>query len=41
MLLGPVVIRLVYEAIMMGILLVKNVMQINNKLKVPEEKIEE
>lgn len=37
MLVGPIVIRLVFEAIMMGILLVKNVMQINNKIKVNEE----
>lgn len=33
MLLGPIVIRLVYEAMMMFILLVKNTIQINNKLK--------
>lgn len=33
MILGPIVIRLVYELIMMGILVVKNVIQINNKLK--------
>lgn len=33
MLLGPVAIRLVYELAMMLILLVKNVIQINNKLK--------
>ena len=32
-LIGPFVIRLAYETIMMGILLVKNVMQINKKLK--------
>lgn len=31
--LGPVVLRLVYEASMMFILLVKNVMEINGKLK--------
>lgn len=30
---GPVVIRLVYEALLMFILLVKNVIQINKKLK--------
>lgn len=30
--LGPIVIRLVYEALMLGIILVKNVIQINNKL---------
>jgi hypothetical protein len=33
MILGPIVIRLVYEGLMMAILLVKNVIQINNKLK--------
>ncbi len=32
MLLGPIVLRLVYEAVIMFILLVKNVIQINNKL---------
>ena len=31
--LGPIIIRLMYEGIMMGILLVKNVIQINRKLK--------
>ena len=30
---GPIAIRLSYELIMMGLLLVKNVMQINKKLK--------
>lgn len=35
---GPIVLRIVYETIMMGILLVKNVMEINNKLKVSDEK---
>lgn len=30
---GPIAIRLVYELAMMGIMLVKNVIQINNKLK--------
>ena len=33
MILGPIFVRLVYEFIMMFILLVKNVIQINNKLK--------
>ena len=33
MILGPIIIRLAYEFIMMFILLVKNVIQINNKLK--------
>ncbi len=35
--LGPIAIRLTYELIMMGLLLVKNVMQINKKLKGQEE----
>jgi len=33
MLIGPVVLRLIYEGTMMFILLVKNVMEINGKLK--------
>ena len=33
MILGPIVIRLIYEFLMMAVLLVKNVIQINNKLK--------
>jgi len=33
MLIGPIVVRLIYESAMMVILLVKNVIQINNKLK--------
>lgn len=33
MILGPIVVRLGYEFMMMAILLVKNVIQINNKLK--------
>jgi len=33
MILSPIVIRLTHELIMMGVLLVKNVMQINSKLK--------
>ena len=33
MILGPIVVRLVYESILMFILLVKNVIQINGKLK--------
>lgn len=33
LLLGPIVVRLVYELLMMALLLVKNVIQINNKLK--------
>lgn len=35
-LVGPIVIRIVYEAMMMFVLLVKNTMQINNKLKSQE-----
>ncbi len=31
--LGPIVVRVVYEGIMMGILLVKNTIEINKKLK--------
>ena len=37
MILGPIGIRLSYEFIMMFILLVKNVIQINNKLKSDED----
>ena len=33
---GPIVLRLAYEAIMMFILLVKNVIDINGKLKAPK-----
>lgn len=33
MILGPIVVRLVYEAIMMFIILVKNTVSINNKIK--------
>ncbi len=33
---GPIVLRLVYEGLMMFILLVKNTLQINNKLKAQE-----
>lgn len=33
MILGPIFIRLVYEFLMMTVLLIKNVIQINNKLK--------
>ena len=38
---APIVLRLVYEGMMMFILLVKNVIEINNKIKAPEEKTEE
>lgn len=34
---GPIVLRLVYEAMMMFVLLVKNTMQINNKMKAQEK----
>lgn len=34
--LGPIALRLTYEGIMMFILLVKNTIEINNKLKAPE-----
>lgn len=34
---GPVVLRIIYEALMMFVLLVKNTIQINNKLKGAEE----
>lgn len=33
MILGPIAVRIVYEFIMMALLLVKNVIQINNKIK--------
>ena len=33
MILGPIVVRLVYELFMMAIIAVKNIIQINNKLK--------
>lgn len=37
MIAGPIALRLVFEAFMLGILLVKNVIEINNKLSYPEE----
>ncbi len=37
MLVGPIVLRLIYEGTMMFILLVKNTMEINNKLKGAEK----
>ena len=37
MIFGPITLRIVFEGIMMFILLVKNTMDINNKLKAPEE----
>ena len=36
MILGPIVIRLVYELLMMAVLLLKNVISINNKLRAPD-----
>ena len=33
MILGPIMIRLVYELLMMAVLLLKNVISINNKLR--------
>lgn len=33
MILGPVLVRIIYEACMLGILLVKNVIELNNKIK--------
>ena len=33
MILGPIAIRIAYELVMMAVLLVKNVIQINNKIK--------
>lgn len=38
MILGPIAIRIVFELIMMAVLLVKNVITINNKLKYPDDK---
>lgn len=35
MILGPIVLRLVYELSMMAVLLVKNVIEINNKMTLP------
>ncbi len=35
--LGPIVLRLVYEGLLMFILLVKNVIEINNKMKADEK----
>lgn len=41
MLLGPIVVRLVYEGVMMFILLIKNVIQINNKLRNNNEDVKQ
>ena len=38
---GPIVVRLIYEGIMMFIILVKNVIEINNKTKTPDKKSED
>lgn len=37
MLFGPIVVRLIFEFLMMALLLVKNVISINNKLRAPGE----
>lgn len=37
MILGPIVVRLIFEFLMMALLLVKNVISINNKLCAPGE----
>lgn len=37
MLFGPIILRLLYELVMMAVLLVKNVIDINNKLPLPTE----
>ena len=37
MILGPIALRLVYEISLLGIILVKNVIQINNKLNLEQE----
>ncbi len=36
---GPIVIRMVYECIMLSLILVKNVIQINNKIKSDDEQL--
>ncbi len=41
MLLGPIALRLAYEALMLGVLLVKNVIEINTKLVKKAEDIKE
>lgn len=38
MILGPIVVRLIFEFVMMALLLVKNVISINNKLRVPSNR---
>lgn len=35
--LGPIALRLVYELSLLGIILVKNVIEINNKMKIEQE----
>ncbi len=40
MILGPILIRLVYELLMMAVLMLKNVISINNKLRNQNEKEE-
>ena len=38
MILGPIMIRLVYELLMMAVLLLKNVISINNKFRSPKSR---
>ena len=38
MILGPIVVRLIFEFLMMALLLVKNVISINNKLREPSNR---
>ena len=38
MIFGPLVIRIVYEVLMLGLIAIKNIIQINNKLPDPNEK---
>ncbi len=38
MIFGPLAIRIVYELLMLGLIAIKNIIQINNKLKDPNEK---
>lgn len=38
MILGPIVVRLIFEFLMMALLLVKNVISINNKMRAPSNR---
>ena len=38
LILGPIIVRIVYEALMLALILIKNVIQINNKIEDPEGK---